>query len=269
MARNGTLPSSSSGPGPRGRGGFLLPLTLLLLTLGMLAVTPLAGLVGAVVRRAGGGAEADLARLTAESAVYRVAADLALGRPVGEPGGPPLTLSLNGLTARVTVEPLPWPGPPAEPVYTPLAEGPLRRGQAALRTLTGVEPFTPLRVRAQAEPAVPLRLQVYRGPGPAGPPLAEAEGEGTVELTLPGWRVEGGTYTLAVWNEGRRTARLLPFSPGGAGTWVLLTAREDFRVTARAGRVEVTALLRRLPGPRRDRWAVRVLAWQESTRQLP
>jgi len=263
MPRKPSPPSSSCPVRPRRRGGFLLPITLIALTVGTLVLAPLAGMVGLVGHRAGGGLQEDLARLTAESALYRVAVDLALGRPVGEPGYSPPTLTLNGVTVRVEVERAPGPGPTPEPVFTPLAQGTLAPGAFASRTLPGVEPFTPLQAQALARPAERLRLQVYAGPGAVGAPLAEAEGEGQALLTLPPERVQGGTYTLVVWNEGTRSVTLAPFSSGGAGTWVLTTAREDFLVTARAGQVALTVLLRRVPGPQPDRWAVQGLAWRD------
>lgn len=284
--------------GLEGGSGLTLPLAMILIALGVAAITSVSFLI-VHIRTIARTQDEDRAYYAMDAAIESVLADLVRGADALAPSYQPAIAELNGVTPAVDVA-APGGGvkpDPGQQYFDPGVRDPRLRSMGAgdgyllhllslqpssgafasliqvnwSFTLSGTAPqgTTTLKLLRNAEALSPGRTIGC----PVGDTLASAakyiEGQtgaavrlGPVELALP------GVYSVAfcLTGSGVGTLTTNTFKPSGApgDTWVYALAFKDYLVTARAEGAAITAYVRQVPGPVQppaSPWAPNSISW--------
>ncbi len=254
--------------------GFLLVWAIIIMSLGSILITALLAYTSTSLRSAESVETSIEEYYTADAAVSAVLADLALGEDALDQAYAEPYVTLNGVTASVTVSAAPGTGP--DPVYRYfdiLTSGgvAIPSGQSYTYQVDDVVAGSDVQVNWSFSPAAKTwTVTLYEGSGVAGAVIATNSGD--VEpgyLAVPGSGIAGGTYTIELANTGDAALTANSFSSAGtpASTWLYTRARQDYLVSVTAGNARIVVVARQQPGPTAATLAapeLTILSWQAS-----
>ena len=254
--------------------GFALPLTIVLIILGLTLAIPFVSFAGERFKGMRESAEDEEAYFAADAGIQAVLADLRQGVDALSFSYTVPAVTLNGFTPSISVAASPRVdyvsfGSVFVDPESATSLGPLAGNTDFLYVADNVAPFADFQVAwVFTPPDNGWQLTVYEGVGTAGSNLANTTKNASPgRLTVNASKISGGTYTVRFRNKSSTAITSAAFSPFGEPdkTWLRLSAFKDYVITSTAGDVTLKVFARQGPGPNQVTSTVHVTTWHGPT----
>jgi hypothetical protein len=211
------------------------------------------------------------AYFTADAGIEAVLADLRAGTDVLDAGYVLPTVTLNGVTASLSVS------EPPRDVYVPFGSvfvdpesetslSPLAGNTDFLYVVDNVKTFADFQVSwVFSPPDNGWQVTVYEGVGTGGSQLANAtKNSSPARLMLNPGVISGGSYTVRFRNKSANA--ITSDGPSAIGepdrTWIRVVAWKDYVIISSAGDTTLKVFARQGPGPNQVDSTLHVTTWQ-------
>ena len=250
-----------------------MPAVMVVLTVGILIIVPWMTFLSSSIDQIQEDTVGEEAYYAAEAGIEAVIKDLALGLDALDVGYTIPSVTVNGISATITISQPPGDdsllfGPTLvdpESSTSLLVLGPEVSFQYLL---PNVRTNTPLEINWAFAPDTDWELAVFEGAGALGPQVLDASGSiSPANGIVPGNLVTGGVYTIRFTNASEEDVILTSgFSNTGAstGTWMKVSAFKSYLISSSAGGETLTALARQGPGPTQAQRSVQVSSRQDT-----
>lgn len=254
----------------RNEQGFLIPMALVLLTLGILLVVPLLGFVRESLGQGQKTTENEAAYYAADAGIEAVLSDLRQGVDVLTGGYTPPVISLNNYTATVTVaappreDMLPFGAVFADP-HSGTSLSSLAGKTSFLYNVFNARPLADMQINwAYTPSSSPTEVMIHEGIGTGGVQVSAASiGNSPLRHLVDPTKIKGGTYTIRFYNNSDVPITSAASSTTGepGKTWLRVTAFKDYLITSTAGPVTLTVFARQAPGPNQISRGLHISTW--------
>lgn len=258
----------------RSESGFALPLTIVLIMLGLTLAIPFVSFASERFVGIQEIAQDEEEYFAADAGIQAVLADLRQGTDPQTFGYSPPAVTLNGFTPVIAIVASPrvdyvpfgsvFVDPEASTSLNPLPGNTdfdyLVENVSAFADFVVSWVFTP--------PDNGWQLTVYEGTDTSGPQLANTtKNESPARLLVDADKIAGGTYTVRFRNKSSTAITSEDFSPLGEPdkTWLRLNAFKEYVITSTVGDITLKVFARTGPGPNQVTSTVHVTTWHGPT----